>query len=216
MLHDLGAQNSLINQYVAELRDISVQSDRLRFRKNLFRIGQIIGYEISKTLRYAKKQIQTPLSRHTVNALSELPVLATILRAGLGLHEGLLDFFDGADSAFVSAYRKHAADGSFEIELEYVSCPALDGKIVIICDPMLATGQSISLTAKALEKWGRPAELHLVAAIAAQPGVDLVQKALPHAHIWTAALDAELDQRAYIVPGLGDAGDLCFGPKLQN
>ncbi|MBA2422383.1 MAG: uracil phosphoribosyltransferase [Chitinophagales bacterium] len=213
---NLGQSNSLVNQYVSEIRDASLQKDRLRFRKNIERCGQILAYEISKTLTYSHKKITTPLGIASVPVLSDQPVLGAILRAGIVLHHGMLEFFDQADNAFVSAYRKHAVDGSFEIALEYLSCPSLQDRIFILADPMLATGQSMVKTLQEIFLSGKPLHTHLACVIAAQPGIDRIMQNIPDVTIWTCAIDKELDANAYIVPGLGDAGDLSFGLKIQH
>lgn len=215
MLKNLSAVSSLVSQYVFEIRDQKVQSDRLRFRRNLERLGEIAAYEISKTLDYNTVRSENSLGSAECSVLREVPVLATILRAGLPMHQGLLNFFDGADNAFISAYRKHSGD-SFEIELEYCSCPSLDNRTLIITDPMLATAASMILTLKELRKFGNPQQIHVVSAIASNKGVDALSSAHPGVTIWTCALDQELNAQAYIVPGLGDAGDLAFGDKLQR
>ena len=215
-LIDLSQSPSLINPIVAELRDVHVQGDPLRFRRNIERLGMLMGYEISRTLAYAKQAVPTPLGEASVPMLRQQPVLATVLRAGLPLHAGLLEVFDRADNAFVSAYRKHE-DGSdaFEIEIEYLASPDLNGRTLILCDPMLATGSSMVLAWEALQARGSPSELHVVAVIASRQGVDTLCAALPaHATLWVAAIDDTLNDQAYIVPGLGDAGDLAFGEKL--
>lgn len=214
-IHDLSQSPSLINPLLAEIRDVSIQGDPLRFRRNMERFGEIIGYEISRVLPYRDHGVTTPLAETTVPVLAEQPVLATILRAGLPLHAGLLQAFDRADNAFISAYRKHEGDGDdFEVEIEYLACPPLTGRTVILCDPMLATGSSMILAWKALLARGTPANLHVAAVIASQAGVDALAAALPAGStIWVAAIDPDLNQKAYIVPGLGDAGDLCYGNK---
>jgi len=216
MVHHLINENSLLSQFVAELRDTTVQNDRIRFRRNLERIGEIIAYEISKGLPWKSKNVKTPLGTAKCKVLAEQPVLATILRAGLGLHNGLLNYFDKADNAFISAYRKHHAKGGFEIHMEYLACPELDDRILIISDPMLATGKSMVLTLQGLYQEGNPKETHVACAIASKPGIEFVQKQLPNVTIWAAAIDNKLDSKSYIVPGLGDAGDLAFGSKMQN
>ena len=208
--------NSLLSRYVFELRDLGIQKDRPRFRRNLERVGEIIAYEISKTLRYEKRNALTSLGTAVCSVPTETPVIAAILRAGLPLHQGLLNYFDDADCSFVSAYRKHDSTGRFEIQLEYCSCPDLTGRTVIIADPMLATGSSAVLTARELTKFGKPSAIHLVAAIASLQGIQKVQEYSKDITIWAAALDPELNSQAYIVPGLGDAGDLAYGPKLQS
>lgn len=214
MIHNLGERASLVSQYVAELRDTTVQGDRLRFRANLRRLAQVAAYEISRAMEWRATTVQTPLAPAAVHKLAAPPVLATILRAGLAMHEGLLDFFDGADSAFISAYRDTQPDGSFTVKVEYLAAPSLTGRTVIVSDPMLATGTSLVMCLEALQRLGPPAKLHLVAAIATPVGLERVQRYFPEAEIWTAAIDPELDARSYIVPGLGDAGDLAFGTKV--
>ncbi len=214
MLHNLSENNSLINQFVAELRDVNLQKDRFRFRKNIERIGEICAYELSKTLIWKKEIITTPLGKKEMPVLAEQPVLATILRAGLPMHHGITNYFSEADNCFISAYRKHHSDGSFEIVVEYLASPALDNRIVILADPMLASGQSVVLSYQAMLRNGTPKELHIVNLIASSAGVAYVQQHLPQAHLWIAAIDDELNHQGYIVPGLGDAGDLSFGEKL--
>lgn len=215
MVINLSEQHSLISNWVSELRNVQVQTDRMRFRRNLERIGEVAAYEISKQLAWEEREIQTPLGVATHKMLKEQPVLATILRAGLPLHNGLLNFFDQADNAFISAYRKHHKDGSFEISLDYVSCPELENRVVIISDPMLATGSSLVKTIQFLREEGRPSEIHIVAAIACTVGIEYVQREEPSAKIWCGDIDDELTAKGYIVPGLGDAGDLAFGNKVQ-
>lgn len=216
MLVNLSEKNSLVRAWIAELRNIQVQQDRLRFRRNLQRIAEVAAYEISKTLEWVPAQVETPLGTSNTVALKTQPVLGTILRAGLPMHEGLLNYFDKADNAFISAYRKHHRDGSFEISLEYVSCADLDGRVLIICDPMLATGASLVKTLEELEAEGKPSAIHIVCAIACTEGIEYVQRMAPHARIWCGDIDEELTAKGYIVPGLGDAGDLAFGPKTQQ
>lgn len=215
MVHNLSLQNSLINQFVAELRDVNIQNDRMRFRKNLERIGEIFAYEISKTIEFEVKEITTPLGIANVPVIKEQPIVGTILRAGLPLHYGILNYFDQADNAFVSAYRKHHKDGSFDIKLEYIGSPDLAGRTLILCDPMLATGSSMVMTYKAMLEKGVPSHTHIVCALASIQGVEYVKRNLPeNVTIWAAAIDEELTAQSYIVPGLGDAGDLAFGSKL--
>ncbi|MEW6469085.1 MAG: uracil phosphoribosyltransferase [Bacteroidota bacterium] len=215
MVIELGKEHSLLNQFMAEVRDQEIQKDSMRFRRNMERIGEIFAYEISKKLSWEKKEVTTPLGVAEVPVLKQQPVVATILRAGLPLHQGLLNFFDRAENAFVSAYRKHHKDGSFDIQLEYVSSPDLNGKALILCDPMLATGASLVLTYKHLMHRGRPAQTHLVSVIASTEGIAYAKKHLPdNCVLWVGAVDDELTAQAYIVPGLGDAGDLAYGAKL--
>lgn len=214
-VHILSEQDSLLNPILAEIRDREVQQDRMRFRRNIERCGEIFAYEISKGLAYAEHEIQTPLGSCTVRKLTEQPVIASILRAGLPLHQGLLNYFDHADNTFISAYRKHEGDADdFEVEIEYLSSPSIEGRTVILCDPMLATGSSMVLAYKAILERGQPAHTHVVAVIASEQGVSFTLDRLPgNITLWLAAVDSELTPRAYIVPGLGDAGDLCFGAK---
>jgi uracil phosphoribosyltransferase len=215
MIVNLSQQHSLISNWIAEIRDVTIQTDRMRFRKNLERIGEVAAYEISKVLPFVEKEIQTPLGTAGHKVLKEQPVLATILRAGLPLHQGLLNFFDTADNAFISAYRKHHKDGSFEISLEYVSCPDLKNRVLIISDPMLATGSSLVKTIHFLKEEGKPRAIHIVAAIACTVGIEYVKREEPSVTIWCGDIDDELTAKGYIVPGLGDAGDLAFGSKVQ-
>lgn len=217
MVIDLSKNNSLLNHWVAELRDVQVQNDRMRFRRNIERIGEVAAYELSKTLQYKTVEVTTPLGIAPSQLLTEQPVLATILRAGLPLHQGMLNYFDKADNAFISAYRKHHPDGSFEISLEYLSCPNLNGRVLILCDPMLATGASLVETIQAIQKTYTPAQIHIVVTIASQKGIEHVEKELgADTPIWCAAIDPVLNDKSYIVPGLGDAGDLAFGTKMQS
>jgi uracil phosphoribosyltransferase len=215
MVINLSEQFSLLSNWVSELRDIQVQNDRMRFRRNLERIGEIAAYEISKGMEFTEKETQTPLGISMCKVLKEQPVLATILRAGLPLHQGMVNFFDKADNAFISAYRKHNRDGSFEISLDYISSPELENRIVIIADPMLATGSSMVKTIQFLREEGHPREIHIVTAIACTVGIEYVQRSEPNVRVWCGAIDEELTAKGYIVPGLGDAGDLAFGVKSQ-
>jgi uracil phosphoribosyltransferase len=215
MVINLSKEHSLINTWIAELRDAEIQIDRMRFRRNLERIGEVAAYEISKRMKYTTQEIQTPMGIATCEMLEEQPVLTTILRAGLALHNGLLNYFDKADNAFVSAYRKHFKDGTFEIALEYLSCPEIDDRILIISDPMLATGASLVKTIQYLKEEGRPKAIHIVTAIACTVGIEYVIREVPEATIWCGDIDDELTAKGYIVPGLGDAGDLAYGAKIQ-
>ncbi|HRH65267.1 MAG TPA: uracil phosphoribosyltransferase [Bacteroidia bacterium] len=215
MVKNISLPHSIVNQFISELRDLHIQQDRMRFRRNLSRLGEIFAYEISKTLPYTEREVTTPLGTAMVPVLSEQPVIGTILRAGLPLHEGLLNYFDQADSAFISAYRKHHKDGTFEIKLEYVGSPSLDNRILILSDPMLATGRSIVSTYKALMDRGAPKHTHIVSVLASTQGVEYVKAHMSeNVTIWCSAIDEELTSQAYIVPGLGDAGDLAFGDKM--
>lgn len=216
MIHNLSLQHSVLNQFIAEIRDANIQKDSMRFRRNLERIGEIFAYEISKTLTYSTVQTTTPLGVADTKQLTEQPVIATILRAGLPMHTGILNYFDQAQNAFISAYRRHHKNNTFEIALEYVSSPDLTGKTVILCDPMLASGSSALLTYKSLLTKGIPKHTHIVAAVASAQGLDHLRSNMPSLNytIWCGAVDEELTAQAYIVPGLGDAGDLAFGDKL--
>jgi uracil phosphoribosyltransferase len=216
MVINLSEQHSLISNWVSELRDVEVQNDRMRFRRNLERIGEVCAYEISKQLEWEEKEITTPLGISTCKILSVQPVLATILRAGLGMHTGLLNYFDKGENAFISAYRKHHPDGSFEISLEYMSCPEIENKVVIISDPMIATGASLVKAIQYLKEEGDIKELHIVCAIGCTVGIEYLKRAQPNATIWCGDIDDELTAKGYIVPGLGDAGDLAFGQKMQS
>jgi|TARA_B110000459_G_C16625649_1_gene505401 uracil phosphoribosyltransferase len=211
---NLGETNSIFNQFISEIRNVAVQNDRMRFRKNCERMGEIMAYEISKTFTYNAQDITTPLGTAQINLMNEQPVLSTILRAGLTLHQGLLNYFDNADNALVSAYRKHHEDGSFVIEAEYMASPNLQNRIVILSDPMLASGASILEIYKLLVQKGTPKKLHLAILIASKEGLDFVEKYLPkNTTVWVGAIDNELNAQSYIVPGLGDAGDLAYGTK---
>ncbi len=215
MIHELGKANSILNQFIAELRDEEIQKDSMRFRRNLERAGEICAYEISKKLDWIKKEVTTPLGIAEMSVLKEQPVIATILRAGLPFHQGMHNYFDKAENAFISAYRKHHPDGSFEVQVEYMACPDLNGKTLILCDPMLASGHSIELVFKALKRNGVPKNIHIASLLASADGVEYVKKHLPNnVTMWVCAIDEELTSQAYIVPGLGDAGDLAFGNKL--
>lgn len=216
MVVNLSTEHSLVSNWIAEIRDIEIQKDRMRFRRNLERVGEIAALEISKVLPFKEVEVQTPLGVAKAKVLEEQPVLTTILRAGLPLHQGLLNYFDKADNAFVSAYRKHDKDGSFEISLEYFSSPDIENRIVIISDPMLATGASLVKTIQYLREEGEPKSIHVVAAIACSVGIELVRRHIPSATIWCGDIDDELTAKGYIVPGLGDAGDLAYGVKIQS
>ena len=216
MVINLSEQHSLVSNWISELRDVTVQTDRMRFRRNLERIGEIAAYEISKVLPFEEKEIETPMGTAVSKLIKQQPVLATILRAGLPLHQGLLNYFDKADNAFVSAYRKHEKDGSFEISIQYLSCPDIDDRVLIISDPMLATGSSLVKTIHELKDEGTPKEIHIVTAIACTVGIEYVKREEPKVTIWCGDIDDELTAKGYIVPGLGDAGDLAFGTKMQG
>jgi uracil phosphoribosyltransferase len=216
MIHNLSAKNSIANTFLAQMRDVNTQNNRLIFRKNMERLGNIFAYEISKYLEYTDQEVETPLGIANTSIPSSKVVLCTILRAGLPLHNGMLDYFDDASNAFVAAYRKNHKDGSFEISLEYVTCPDLNDATLILIDPMLATGASIEKSIDSLQEFGAYKELHIVTIIASSYGVKHVKRLYPKAHLWMAAEDDELTAKSYIVPGLGDAGDLAYGKKVQE
>ncbi len=215
MLIELAKENTIFNQFLSELRDEQIQKDPLRFRRNLQRIGEIFAYEISKKFVYDTKEVITPLGTAIMNLPEEQPVLATILRAGLPLHQGLLNYFDRADNAFVSAYRKYHKKGTFTINLDYVSSPSIDNRILIVSDPMLASGGSLTAALNGLLAKGKPKHIHIVNVIASEQGIRAIKKrfSLKEMTFWVGAIDDELTARAFIVPGLGDAGDLAFGKK---
>src|SRR3989339_429657 len=216
MVINLSEQHSLLSNWVSELRNVEIQGDRMRFRRNLERIAEVAAFEISKQLPWETKEIPTPLGIHESKVLAAQPVLATILRAGLPMHTGMLNYFDKADNAFVSAYRKHHRDGSFEISMEYMSCPDLNDRVVIISDPMLETGASVVKTIQHMKAEGNPASFHVVVAIACSVGIEYLERECgDDITIWCGDIDEELTAKSYIVPGLGDAGDLAFGSKLQ-
>jgi len=213
---NLGKQNSIFNHFIREIRDVNIQQDSMRFRRNIERMGEIFAYEISKKMKYENQDITTPLGVSIESLMIEKPVLATILRAGLPLHQGLLNYFDRSDNCFISAFRKHKKGGDFEIKIEYMSSPNLDGKTVILCDPMLASGSSMVLAMKALLSKGKPKHIHVVAIIASAEGVQYLKENTPFRNctLWLGAQDAEMTSQSYIVPGLGDAGDLAYGQKM--
>ncbi len=214
MLFNLASKDTIANRFVAELRNPEIQQDRARFRRNLERLGEILAYEISQTFVYEPVIVETPLGAATVMLPPQRVVLGTILRAGLPFHQGMLNYFDTADNVFIAAYRKHHKDGSFEIQLDYVSKVNLDDCVLILADPMLATGASVNLALKELERFGKPAATHVATVIASTAGVEAVSRRWPKVKIWAGAVDEELTAKSYIVPGLGDAGDLAFGEKL--
>jgi uracil phosphoribosyltransferase len=216
MIHNFSQQKSIINKFVSEMRSVSIQKDSMRFRTNMERIAELMAYELSKSLDYKTISVETPLGEAMIDIPSKSIVLGSILRAGLPMHNGFLRIFDDVENAFISAYRSHHKDGTFEIKLEYVTCPSLEGKVLIILDPMLATGASIHKTIEELMDFGKPSYIHIVSIIASRQGINHIQRFFPNAHIWTAAIDEELTAKSYIVPGLGDAGDLAFGSKLQE
>lgn len=211
---DFSKSNSVVNKFIAEMRDVNIQNDRLRFRTNIQRIGEIIAYEISRELAYEQQDVTTPLGIAEVSVPNDTIVAATILRAGLPLQQGFLNIFDDAETAFVSAYRKYDEDYNFDIHVEYVASPNLDGKVLVMCDPMLATGGSMQLAYEALLTKGTPSKLHVISVIASREALNYLEENLPEdATVWVAAVDEFLDQHKFIVPGLGDAGDLAFGQK---
>lgn len=218
IVHDFSRTHSILNHFVAELRDVEIQKDRMRFRKNLERIGEILGYELSKTLDYCITDVYSPLGVKPTELLKQQPVLCTILRAGLPLHQGMMNFFDKAETTFVSAFRHHPnGEKEFEIVVEYLATPSLENKTLIISDPMLATGESLANVYEVLLSEGKPKKVHIVAAIGSKPGLDYISTKLPeNTELWIASVDDILDNHKYIVPGLGDAGDLAFGKKLSK
>ena len=216
MVHILSQQNSIICQFISEIRDATIQQDRMRFRRNMERIGEIAAFEISKKFSYKPVDIVTPLGVSTMQVLSEQPVVATILRAGLPLQQGILNYFDKAENAFISAYRDHPnGDDNFEVIVQYLASPGLDNKILVLTDPMLATGRTLENVLIALKAHGNPKQIHIVSVIGSKIGIDYLEPIFPeNTHLWIAAIDDDLNNRGYIIPGLGDAGDLCYGPKL--
>ena len=214
---NLGEHQSILNKFISELRDVSVQTDRMRFRKNIERVGEILGYELSKSLSYNSVEIKTPLGIANCNIPKEDVVICSILRAGLPLHQGLINYFDTAENTFISAYRHHTSEKEFEIKVEYLASPSLENKTLILADPMLATGRSFVNVYNALKEMGTPKEIHLASVIGSQQGIDYIGKNFPeNTKLWIATVDKELNDKGYIVPGLGDAGDLAFGIKLQH
>ncbi len=216
MITVLSDNFSLVNTWINELRNVDIQQDRLRFRRNMERIGEIAAFEISKDLETEEIEITTPLDQIKVTEVAVQPVITTILRAGVPLFQGILNYLDKADCGFVAAYRKHDANDYFSIKQDYLTCPNIDGRPLIVADPMLATGASLIEAIKHLLNHGTPTQLHIVAAIASQQGVDTIQKEYPNAKIWVGVIDENLTSKGYITPGLGDAGDLSYGEKLQR
>lgn len=216
MIRELGKENSLFNKFLAEMRDVNIQKDSMRFRRNLERVGEIFAYEISKTLKYKQVAVQTPLGIADMQLPENKIVLGVILRAGLPLHQGLLNYFDDAENAFIAAYRKYGKDNKFTIKFEYVACPSVDKKVLILVDPMMATGASMELAYRALLEKGTPVHTHIVAPIASRDSIEYVQRNMPMKSVsfWIGAIDEELTVKSYIVPGLGDAGDLAYGEKM--
>lgn len=216
MVHHIAQQNSIFSEFLSEIRDVNIQKDSMRFRRNLERMGEIFAYEISKTLEFEIKDTQTPLGIANSSKIKHQPVIATILRAGLPLHIGILNYFDKAENAFIGAYRRHHKDNSFDIALEYLASPDLTNKTLILCDPMLASGSSLLLTYNSLITRSKPKHTHIVSAVASKQGINHLKANLNQndCTIWCGAIDDELTAHSYIVPGLGDAGDLAFGVKL--
>ena len=215
-MHILSNEVSLVNSWINELRNVEVQTDRMKFRRNMERIGEIAAFEISKKLDYKEMEITTPLDKIKVKEIAVQPVITTILRAGVPLFQGVLNYFDKPDCGFVAAYRKHDMNDYFSIKQDYLTCPNIEGRPLIVADPMLATGASLIEALKDLLTHGKPSQIHIVAAIASRQGAEAIRTAYPEAHIWIGAIDDELTSKGYITPGLGDAGDLSFGEKLQN
>jgi uracil phosphoribosyltransferase len=214
MIHEIGRQNSVFNQFIREIRDEKIQQDRMRFRRNLERMGEVMAYELSKVLAFREELVTTPLGEAEMQVPAEQPVLCGILRAALPFHQGFLNYFDQADNAFAAAYRRHHKGGDFEIEVDYISSPSIEGRVLVLIDPMLATGASVEMVYTHLLKHGTPREVHVVAAIGSEDGVKFVRSRFPeNTTIWLGAMDKELTAQAYIVPGLGDAGDLAYGRK---
>ena len=216
IIHHIQENNSILNKFISEIRDVIIQKDSLRFRRNIERIGEILGYELSKELSYTNVDIKTPLGTSREKLISNDVVLCSILRAGLPLHQGLLNYFDDAENAFISAYRHHPNNNAdFEIVVEYFAAPTIDNKTLLLADPMLATGQSLVAVLEAIKKYGEPKEIHIVSVIGAKDGIEFIKDKFPkNTHLWIAAIDDELNDKGYIEPGLGDAGDLAFGEKL--
>lgn len=214
-IHDFALTPSLVSQYMAELRDVNVQNDMMRFRRNLERIGEIMAYEISRTMKYDTVEVTTPLDTARCQVVGEQVVLGTIFRAGVPFHQGFLNFFDKAQNAFVSAYRKYKEKENFDVFIEYLASPRLDGKTLILADPMLATGASMELSYRALLTKGTPAHIHVASVIASQAAIDYIKQTFPadRTTVWVGAVDSEINSHSYIVPGLGDAGDLAYGIK---
>lgn len=216
IIHDFTSQKSILNQFISEIRDVSIQKDRMRFRRNIERIGEILSYELSKELQYDSNIVETPLGSKNVLVPNEELVLCSVLRAGLPLHHGVLNYFDKAENAFISAYRHHPDDSdAFEVIVKYFASPSLDNKVLIITDPMLATGKTLENVLKALKDHGTPKRIHIISVIGSKEGIAYIKPIFPDTtHLWIATIDDELNSRGYIVPGLGDAGDLSFGVKL--
>ena len=216
MIYNLGDQNSILGTFIAELRHVEIQKDSLRFRHNLKRVAMLLGYEFSKTLDHVSDHVETPLGIAEVSVMKDDLVICSVMRAGLPMHQGLLDLFDRAGNAFVAAYRRSHKDGAFEINIDYINCPDLEGKELVITDPMLATGSSLIKTLEKLQEFGKPSRISVISLIASNYGIRHLERQFPDVDIWVAAIDDELTGKYYIVPGLGDAGDLAFGSKFEN
>ena len=215
IIHNLDTSSSILNHFVSEIRDLEIQKDSMRFRRNLERIGEILSYELSKELKFSTHAVKTPLGEKNIPLITDRLVLCSILRAGLPLHQGILNYFDHIDNAFISAYRHHTSPELFDIKVEYLASPSLDDKILILADPMLATGSSLVAVYETLKKMGKIQQVHLVSVVAAQEGIDFVSDHFPEdCHLWVATVDQKLNSKGYIVPGLGDAGDLAYGIKI--
>jgi len=216
-IHNFSTKSSILNKFVSENRPVNIQNDSMRFRRNIERIGEVLSYEMSKVLTSDSISVKTPLGNALINMPKDEIVICSILRAGLPFHNGILNYFDKAENAFISAYRHHLNSKDFEIIVEYIASPNLENKTLVLVDPMLATGQSLALTYEALKSHGTPKQIHLLSVIGAQTGVDYIKDKFPeNTHLWIAAIDKTLNDKGYIVPGLGDAGDLAFGSKLKN
>ena len=216
IIHNLGEENSVLNQFISEIRDSQVQKDAMRFRRNIERIGEVLGYEFSKELEYSPAMVETPLGSKEMKLNQDQLVICSILRAGLPLHQGLLNYFDTAENGFISAFRKHEGnEDNFEVIVKYFAAPSLEGKVLILSDPMLATGRTLENVLLALKEHGTPSAIHIISVIGSQQGIEYIDKIFPeYTHLWIAAVDLELNSRGYILPGIGDAGDLAFGEKL--
>ena len=216
IIHNLGDENSILNTFISEIRDSHIQKDAMRFRRNIERIGEVLGYEVSKELEYTIKNVTTPLGHKSMNLSQDQVVICSILRAGLPLHQGLLNYFDNAENGFISAFRKHEGDeDDFEVIVDYFAAPSLEGKVLILTDPMLATGRTLENVLEGLKKHGTPKQIHIVSVIGSQQGIDFIENIFPqNTHLWISAIDPELNARGYIIPGIGDAGDLAYGQKL--
>ncbi|WP_282075649.1 uracil phosphoribosyltransferase [Maribacter aquivivus] len=216
VIHNLGDENSILNTFISEIRDSHIQKDAMRFRRNIERIGEVLGYEFSKELEYHMKSVTTPLGHKSMNLSQDQVVICSILRAGLPLHQGLLNYFDTAENGFISAFRKHEGDeDNFEVVVDYFAAPSLEGKVLVLTDPMLATGRTLENVLEGLKKHGTPKQIHIVSVIGSQQGIEFVESVFPaQTHLWIAAIDPELNARGYILPGIGDAGDLAYGEKL--